>query len=286
MQYRRFGKTELRVPVITCGAMRFQQSFRDEEPVTDENQQDLEACVRRAVESGINHIETARGYGTSEAQLGRVLPQLPRNEILVQTKVAPDDDTAKFAANFEKSMNLLQLDYLDLFAMHGINDDAALDAAMRCIERALAWQREGRIRHIGFSTHGPAAVVVRAVETDAFAYVNLHWFYIDDTRWPAIEAAHKRDMGVMIISPNDKGGMLYNPSPKLVQLTDPLAPMAFNDLYCLSRPEVHTVSQGVMRPDDFNVHIEAVERLDASAEILPPILKRLDGCATSRWPST
>ena len=43
-------------------------------------------------------------------------------------------------------------------------------------------------------------------------------------------------MGVFIISPNDKGGKLYEPPPKLTELCAPLTPMQFNDLYCLARP--------------------------------------------------
>ena len=50
------------------------------------------AAVRRAVALGINHVETARGYGSSERQLGLVLPTLPREKLIVQTKVAPEAD--------------------------------------------------------------------------------------------------------------------------------------------------------------------------------------------------
>ena len=91
MQYRRFGRTELAMPVISCGGMRYQFKWQDVGPaeIPTDNQANLEACIHRALELGINHIETARGYGTSEMQLGRVLPKLPRDKIIVQTKVAP-----------------------------------------------------------------------------------------------------------------------------------------------------------------------------------------------------
>ena len=57
---------------------------------------DAEATIRRALELGINHIETARGYGTSEMQLGRILPKLPREKLIVQTKVAPKPNAREF----------------------------------------------------------------------------------------------------------------------------------------------------------------------------------------------
>ena len=67
------------MPVFSCGGMRYQHKWQDV-PMQDipaENQDNLEATIRRALELGINHIETARGYGTSEMQLGRILPPFP-----------------------------------------------------------------------------------------------------------------------------------------------------------------------------------------------------------------
>src|SRR5437016_10982533 len=94
--------------------------FREEVPA--DNQSNLEATIHRAVELGINHIETARGYGTSEMQLGRILPALPRGKIIVQTKVGPKATAEEFLRTFETSMKYLRLDYVDLLALHGVNN--------------------------------------------------------------------------------------------------------------------------------------------------------------------
>ena len=96
-----------------------------------------------------------------------------------------------------------------------------------------------------------ARLITRAIATGEFDYVNLHWYFVNDLNWAAVQEAARRDMGVFIISPNDKGGKLYEPPPKLAQLCQPLSPMAFNDLYCLARPEVHTLSIGAARPGGF-----------------------------------
>ena len=72
MKYRRFGKTELSMPVISCGGIRYQHKW-DDIPwgeVPREGQENIEKILARALELGINHIETARGYGSSEMQLG------------------------------------------------------------------------------------------------------------------------------------------------------------------------------------------------------------------------
>ncbi len=276
MQYRRFGKTELRMPVISCGGMRFQHSWESIEDTPPESDANVAACVHRALEFGINHIETARGYGSSEYQLGKVLPHLDRDSIIVQTKVAPDADVAKFVTNFETSMRLLKLDHVDLFSFHGVNSEGELEAAKACLDTARQWQQEGRVRFIGFSTHGPTDVLLKTVETDEFDYINLHWYFIFQENWPVIEAARARDMGVFIISPNDKAGKLYEPSAKLVRLCAPLHPLVFNGLFCLSRPEVHTLSCGIARPFDFDIHMGTAAGAENAAEIVAPIVARLE----------
>jgi predicted aldo/keto reductase-like oxidoreductase len=243
-----------------------------------DNQDNLEACIRRALELGINHIETARGYGSSEMQLGNILPTLPRSELIVQTKVSPKPKAKDFLAAFEQSMNYLRLDYVDLLALHGINNQELLDDSLKkdgCVAAARKLQQQGRVRFLGFSTHATPDIIVKAIESGEFDYVNLHWYFVNDLNWPAVKAAHARDMGVFIISPNDKGGKLYEPPPKLVELCAPLAPMQFNDLYCLARPQVHTLSCGASRPGDFDEHIRALDYYERIEEMIAPIEARL-----------
>jgi hypothetical protein len=297
MEYRRFGRTGLPMPVISCGGMRYQFKWQDVAPpdIPRANQENLEACIHRALELGINHIETARGYGTSEMQLGEVLPKLPRDQMIVQTKVTPRATAAEFLKTFDASMNYLKLDHVDLLALHGINNRQTLDWSLQkngCLAAARQLQKEGRCRFIGFSTHGTTDIILDAINTGEFDYVNLHWYFVNDLNRAAMEAAHRLDMGVFIISPNDKGGKLYEPTPKMSGLCAPLTPMQFNDLYCLNRPEVHTLSCGPVRPTDFDEHVAALKFYHAIPETIAPMEKRLrtemekvlgaDWCA--HWP--
>jgi uncharacterized protein len=281
VQYRRFGRTELQMPVFSCGGMRYQHSWQDlnASQIPAENQRNLEATIRRSFELGINHIETARAYGTSEIQLGKILPQLPREQLIVQTKVVVKDTPREFLETFERSLKLLKLDYVDLLSVHGINLDEHIEACLKpggLLDAIRQLQDQGKVRFVGFSTHGPTDVIVRAVETNQFDYFNVHWYYINQLNWPAIEAATARDMGVFIISPTDKGGHLHTPPQKLRDICAPLSPIVFNNLFCLSHPQVHTLSLGAANPGDFEEHLKTLEWLERSEELLPPILARLE----------
>ncbi len=279
MQYRRFGKTELQMPVITCGGMRFQQTWESKrlDAIAPDVQENVEAIIRHAVSQGITHIETARGYGSSEQQLGHVLPSLPREQIIVQTKVGPAESEDDFLRTFETSLTNLQLDYVDLLGIHGINNPGILETVLRSgtLSACRKLQTRGLVRQVGFSTHGPRPVIEATIESGEFAYVNLHWYYFDQDNWPAIEKATERDMGVFIISPCDKGGKLYAPPQKLSACCAPLTPMAFNDLFCLSHPQVHTLSIGAARPQDLDDHVAVCTLLDEATTHIAPVLKRL-----------
>jgi hypothetical protein len=280
MKYRRFGRTGLVMPVISCGGMRYQHKWQDAPPaeIPPDNQANVEACIHRAFELGINHIETARGYGTSDMQLGSVLPLLPRDKIIVQTKVTPRATPEEFLAAFDTSMKHLRLDHVDLLSLHGVNNGQTLEWSLRrggCLEAARKLQAGGRCRFVGFSTHGTTPTILDAINSGGFDYVNLHWYFVNDLNWPCVQAATARDMGVFIISPNDKGGKLYEPSEKMSRLCAPLTPMQFNDLYCLARPEVHTLSCGVSKPSDFDEHVAVLEFYDNIPATIAPIEKRL-----------
>lgn len=261
--------------------MRYQNTWKQNEPEAPdpEGQKNLEDTIQRSLDHGINHIETARGYGSSEYQLGICLKKHNRQDIILQSKVSPKEKVEDFLTDFETSLSLLQTDYLDLFAIHGINNEVALEQTVRpggCLDAALKLKKEGRIRHLGFSTHGSTELILKVLDHEEFEYINLHWYYILQDNLPCIKKAHSRDMGIFIISPNDKGGKLYDPPKRLSDLTSPFSPMVFNDLFCLSNPYVHTLSLGAAKPSDFDEHLKVLDHLDHCSSQIESISKNLD----------
>jgi len=264
--------------VFSCGGMRAQQSWMRSARVGAASQANVDAVVARALAVGINHFETARGYGTSEAQFGKALARHPRSAFALQTKLRPNADPAAFEAQLEESFAVLGVDVIDLLSFNGLNTPNCVDLTLRsgCWEIADRFRRAGRVRHIGFSTHAPTRLILDVIATDRFDYVNLHAYYVLQDNLPAVAAARGRDMGVFVISPTDKGGRLYAAPERLRRLTAPLSPMAFNDLWCLTNMDVHTLSLGAAAPSDFDAHVDALDLIDRAPALLPPIVARLE----------
>jgi len=258
MQYRRFGRSERALSVITLGGMRYQHGWdqpRDE--VSEETIEQCAHCTRLALDAGINHIETAYGYGKSEHCYGRALNDVlgvPRDSYFLMTKGGPDSAEAT-RRMVDEQLAGLKTDYIDLYGWHGINTQERLDVACAPggpVEELHKLRDEGVIGAIGFSTHAPVEVICRAIETDLFDFVNLHYYYFFQRNAAAVTLAAARDMGVFIISPNDKGGQLFNAPPRLRELCAPLTPIQFNARFCLKTPHVHTLSFGMTEAAHFD----------------------------------
>ncbi len=257
MEYRRFGKTNKYLSVITLGGMRFIHA--DDKPkhtIPDDTLEEGIKTVKLALKNGINHIETAHGYGKSETIFGLVLNEalkIPREKYYLMTKGAPAnaDEARKLV---EEQLSTLKTSYFDFYAWHGINNNERYKAACRKggpVYELLKMKGEGIIRHVGFSTHAPVEIIIRAIETGLFEFVNLHYYYFFQRNYGAIALAQSKDMGVFIISPNDKGGQLFNAPEKIKKITTPLTPVQWNARFCLQNPAVHTLSFGMTKTEHF-----------------------------------
>ena len=110
MDYRRFGKTELQISVLSCGTMRCLDS-----------QAQMTDTIASAITAGVNHLETANGYGESETFLGNTLKNFDRDRYILTTKICPTTDLREFRQTLAQSFTRLQVDHIDCLAMHGVN---------------------------------------------------------------------------------------------------------------------------------------------------------------------
>lgn len=270
MQYRRFGKTNLQLSIFSLGMMHNLSSTQN---VLD--------TIEKAISLGINHLETARGYGKSEEYIGEAFKtglSVPRTRLYVTSKILPLPDAKTMRQYIRESLSRLELDYLDCLAIHGINTPEHLkwiqakDGCMRAVNEAV---KDGRIKHVGFSTHGSLDIILSAINTDLFEFVNLHYYYFSQRNAPAIQLANQKDMGVFIISPADKGGRLYTPPETLLQLCYPFTPLELNYRFLLNDQRIHTMSVGPANPEELITPLKVADSGHALTETEISLLEKL-----------
>lgn len=258
MEYRRFGKTEKNISAITLGGMRFKNGWDNpKEEIPALTQAHCNHIVDLAFKNGINHIETAHGYVKSEKVLGITLNEelkADRSSYYLMTKGNPQNasETRKLV---EEQLQTLQTDYFDFYGWHGINTSELLHTSCKTggpVEELLKMKEEGIIKHVGFSTHGHLETIEEAIGTNLFEFVNLHYYYFYQRNRAAIRFAEKKDMGVFIISPNDKGGQLYKAPNKVKKAIPHATPIQWNARFCLNTPNVHTLSFGMTEEAHFD----------------------------------
>jgi aryl-alcohol dehydrogenase-like predicted oxidoreductase len=175
MEMRTLGKTGLKVSTLGYGAGAVGGLM------TKGAAADQERAIARAVELGINYVDTASIYGNGESErnLGRVLKTL-KPDIVLGTKVrlvAGDRGHvgAAIERELEGSLRRLGRDYVDLYQLHNplsatdagdrLSIDIAMNEVMPVFERL---KREGKIRFFGFSAVGETAAFQRAIGSKAF----------------------------------------------------------------------------------------------------------------------
>ena len=149
MRYRRLGSSDLVVSEITLGTWL---SYGEGEVRARHI-----ACVRRALDLGINLFDTANVYGWGEAErlLGEALRDTPRDRYLLATKVwgpMNDDDRglsrAQVFKQIDGSLTRLKTDYVDLYQCHRYDDETPLEETMDALSELV---RQGKVRFLGFS---------------------------------------------------------------------------------------------------------------------------------------
>ncbi len=117
MQLRQCGKYDLKLPSLGVGCW----AFGGGEYWGPQSQGDVNEVVRAAVDQGCNFFDTAEAYngGASEASLGVALEGIPREQVLIGTKISPSNmQPAQVREHCEASLRRLRTDYLDLYMVH------------------------------------------------------------------------------------------------------------------------------------------------------------------------
>lgn len=159
MEYRSLGRTGIKVSRLCLGCMNFGGRQTEEESIR---------IIHQALDNGINFLDTAnvyghepldfpRGAGRSEQIVGKALADGRRDRVILATKVhypMGDDPNARnntrrhILEQCEASLRRLNTDWIDLYQLHGINDDIPIDEALRALDDLV---HDGKVRYIGTS---------------------------------------------------------------------------------------------------------------------------------------
>lgn len=218
MKYRtmRFIGGEENVSLLGLGCMRFPLN---EDGTIDEAQ--AEAMIGRALNAGINYIDTAYPYhkGESEPFLGRALKKYPRNSFYLATKlpvwlVNSVEDAERL---FKEQLSRLQTKYIDYYLLHAL-DAGRWEKLVKegIIEWAEAKKASGKIRHLGFSFHDTYPVFREILTYRQWDFCQIQYNYMDEHSQAGVEGlryAHARGIPVIIMEPL-RGGRLVNLLPE------------------------------------------------------------------------
>ena len=271
MEKRRLGKTELMTSIIGFGGLKLHAVEQD----------DATEILNKALDMGINFVDTARGYGDSEAKIGEAISHR-RDEFFLCTKTQAIT-AEEMKKEIETSLKNLRTDRIDLYLCHNLRFPDKYETimgsggAMKALKEAKS---QGLIDHIGFSSHRfhetmKAGILSGQFEAIMLAYNILNDELVDEEILPL---AKENDLGVIIMKPL-AGGALVSASPDVdlragteITATQALRFVLANDAVTLAIPgmgNVDEVEENVAAGETFQALTEEEKSsLVKAAEIL------------------
>lgn len=252
--HRTLGKTGLKVPVVSFGVMRSDNS----------------SLCRAAHDKGLRLFDTANGYlgGNSEIMLGNLFREYPRDSFILCTKVKPGTDNngkptsqttpEKFLELFNVSMSRLKLDYVDILHVHDMSNPELFDHKP-LINTLKQLKKDGKIKFIGFSTHRNEPLVIdAAADTDIWDVIltqyNYRLAYLPELQ-KAIKKAASAGIGIIAMKTMAGGGFLDRDKTKRVNTTAALK-------WVLSNPDISTAIPGMTNFDELELNVKVLEDIE------------------------
>lgn len=306
MQYRHFGKLNLRPSLLGFGVMRLPMIEKGDSTVIDE--EESVKMIRYAIDHGVNYVDTAWPYhdGQSEVITGIALQDGYREKVMLATKsptwaIKKPEDWDEY---LDKQLEKLQTDHIDFYLQHCL-DREGFDTFVRLNiwERAMAAKKAGKIKYFGFSFHDEQEVFMEILDAYDWDFCQIQLNYLD-THYQAglagLERAAQKNLGVIIMEPL-RGGYLVNSLPQdLLQRMEEhpthYRPVEWALRWLANRPEVSVVLSGMSTMEQVKDNIAlcsandmvpnhlSQEKLDFIADIATSWHNRkLIGCTACRY---
>lgn len=198
MEYVKLGKTDLTVSQVGFGCI----------PVIRLDLSNAMAVLQHAFSRGMNFFDTANAYHDSEMKIGKALKG-QRKEIVLATKTGRRD-AAGAAKHLEKSLSMLQTDYLDLYQFHQVSKQEDWDTIFApggAMEAVLKAREQGKIRYLGITTHS-YAMAMKSIRSGLFATLMFPFNFIENSATEEmLRLAEEKEMGFLAMKPFGGGAI-------------------------------------------------------------------------------
>jgi|YNPMSStandDraft_1061717.scaffolds.fasta_scaffold01194_3 predicted aldo/keto reductase-like oxidoreductase len=200
MEKRKLGNTGIEVFPIAFGGIPIQRVDVDR----------AVEVVRRAIELGIDLIDTARGYTDSEIKIGKAIKGIQK-KVYIATK-SGNRTKDGILKDVEISLNNLGVDSIDIYQLHGVNSKEIFDTVMAkdgALEGLKEAKKKGLIKHIGVSSHS-TDMILELIDTGEFEVIQLCYNFIENKcEEKILDLARERGIGLIGMKPLG-GGMIEN----------------------------------------------------------------------------
>jgi predicted aldo/keto reductase-like oxidoreductase len=270
MNERVFGKTGVRVKVLGFGAARLPESKRRRF-----NMELAVPVLRRAIDLGVNYIDSAQAYGagSSEIAVGLAIKGYDRAGLTLTTKIPVNNALSARAATWRKrleiSLRRMDTPYIDFVFMHGLTWDGFAEHASKpghALDEMRKAQAEGLIRQVCFSSHDSPQAILRLIDTGEFAGMLVQYNCLDRRNEAVIAHASAHGMGVAIMGPL-VAGFLVAPGNTTPWADAPAASRSALALgYVWRNPHVTVALSGMSSVAQVDENIAAAEQFSALSE--------------------
>ncbi len=263
--YRTLGKTGMKVPVVSFGVMRSDNS----------------GLCKAAYEKGIKLFDTANGYqnGNNETMLGNLFKDYPRNSFYLATKVKaagmdregkPSSETTgeDFLSKFNTSLSRLKMDYVDILYIHDISNPEYLEYKP-ILNAVKKLKKDGKIKFMGFSTHRNEAAVIDAAASMEEWDVILTSYNFQQAYRKELDAAVKKaagaGIGIVAMKTLAGGGFLDREKTKPINTTAAIK-------WVLSNPDIQSTIPGMTAFDHLDLNVKILTDITLSDQERKDIL--------------
>ncbi len=230
MIYKNFKECNL--SALGYGCMRFPKNGPEDADIDEALTAQLFA---RAFELGVNYFDTAWMYHGhhSETVVGKILSQYPRDSFYLATKFPGFslENVANAKEIFEKQLEKCQTDYFDFYLCHSVtqrNIDFYMNPEHDVMGYLIQQKKAGRIRHLGFSTHGSLEVMERFLDAygDELEFCQIQLNYLDWNLQNAkakVAMLQRRGIPIWVMEPV-RGGRLVDLEAGHLEMLNQLRP--------------------------------------------------------------